>query len=204
MDLDEVNVRQAINQTGCSNVTNPSEIFFINRVNVLSLELFRAGRNACRHGSLLFQVMHRIRERNRVCPSLGRPICAAAAHVIRVVIQFDAGADFYVRVLFPNTFDDIEIDAFMIPVVIRECDVPRKPILRAESTHGRKLNGIPLNPMPLRMAVIITAQHWSRGVVERWSIEIFCDHYSFTPTLQYSGLMAATAGSGFLPNLELA
>ena len=74
---------------------------------------------------------------------------------MRIVIELDTGPDFYVRICRPQFFDLTEINAGMKTIVIGKRDVTEPTSARAVDPRLQKILGIRLDPMALRMSVVI-------------------------------------------------
>src|SRR3954464_2108358 len=121
VDFDQVEVRQAIDQSAGRDISNAFEVIAINGINIAAFELDGAARNGIEHlGSV--QVVNRTEHEIQLVPILFYPF-AARGGVNRIVIEFNSRADFQVVVIFAQPLDLIEHDALVIPIVIGESDI---------------------------------------------------------------------------------
>ena len=98
--------------------------------------------------------MHRAENKIESLPIFLDPR-ASRCRSFRIVIQLDAGTNFHVRVRLSQPLDFVEINPFVIAIVIGKCDVAQPA--RACRIHPRlqQFTRVRLHAMPLRMRVVV-------------------------------------------------
>ena len=157
VDLDEIEMRQAINQTGVRDLANAPKIIGIDLVEIAPGELFRADWHAVEHLVHPIQKMDRAEDEIEALPVFLDPALPRDG-VDGIVIQFQARTDFDVRIRCAQLFDFIEIDSFVIPVVIGKGDVSEATFPRAVDPRLQQRLSVRLDAVTLRMSVIIGEQ----------------------------------------------
>ena len=122
MDLDQVEMRQAIDQSSRRNFANATKIIRVNLIDVATGKLRGAGRHAVEHLIRRVEIMNRAENEIESVPILLHPASAGRGSV-RIVIQLDPGANFDVGICSAQSFDLIEIDSGVITIVIGKGDV---------------------------------------------------------------------------------
>src|ERR1043166_7098030 len=97
VDLDEIQMRQAIHQPSPGHFPNAAKIIDVNLVDVAPGKLFRTSRDAVEHLIGPVQVVNRTEDEIETFPILFHPL-ATRGRSLRIVIQLEPSADFYVRI----------------------------------------------------------------------------------------------------------
>src|SRR5215212_9116021 len=154
VDLDKIEVRQAIDQATRGNLANAAKVIGVDFVNVSAAKLCGAGRNAIEHLIGPIEVVNRAENEIELVPVFFYP-GAPGRRSFRIVVELEPGADFYVRVRVAQFAELVEIDARVITIVIGKRDVGQAAFARAIDPRLEQRLGEGLDPMTLRMAVII-------------------------------------------------
>jgi hypothetical protein len=73
----------------------------------------------------------------------------------RIVIQLEASTNFHIGICVAQFIDFVEIDSFVIPVVIGKGDVGKPAFPRAIDPGLEKISTVRLDPVALRMRVVV-------------------------------------------------
>ena len=122
MDLDQIQMRKAIDQSGAGHFADTTKVIGVNRVDVLVFELHRTSRNGVEHLIVPIQEMHRAQNKIQLVPMLFDPF-AAGGGMDWIVVQFDTSADSQIGISFPQAIDFTKIDSGVVTIMIREGDI---------------------------------------------------------------------------------
>ena len=147
-------MRQAIDQPSPGHFPNAAKIIGVNLVDIASGKLFRASRDAVEHLIGPVQVVNGTEHEIETFPILFHPL-ATRCRSLRIVIQLEPSADFYVRIRGPQFVELTEIDPGVVAIVIGERDIGQPAFARAVRPRLEQRLGEGLNAMPLGMAVVI-------------------------------------------------
>jgi hypothetical protein len=95
MDLDQIEMRQTIDQTRRGDLANPPEIIGINLVDIATGELFSAGRDAVEHLIGPIEIVNGAEDEIEPVPIFLYPRAPGGGR-FRIVVQLEAGANFNV------------------------------------------------------------------------------------------------------------
>src|SRR5438067_10748323 len=190
----QTEVCKTIDQSARCHFTNAPKIIGVNVIDIAPGKLLRAIGHAIEHLINPTEVVNGTEDEIEPLPILLDPFSSSRAR-FRVVIKLNPGANLYVRILFTQTIEFIEIDASMITIVIGEGDINDSFGPRRIDPRLQKRLSVILDPVALRVGVIIAEQNWSNG----WSV--VGNHYSFTPLpRRYGAVMnfCRVRSSGYL------
>ena len=122
VNLDQVQMRQAIDEAGCRHLANATKIIDVDLIDVATSKLLRTGRHAVEHLIGAVEVMDRAENEIEFVPVLFHPASAGGGS-LWIVIELDPRANFHVGISRAQFFDLIEINSGVIAIVIGECDV---------------------------------------------------------------------------------
>src|SRR5438270_4782070 len=168
VDLDQIQMRQAIDQASRSDVADAPKIIGVNIVDVATGELFGAGGDAVEHLIGAIEVMDRAENEIEPVPVFLDP-GAAGGGSFRIVIQLYPSANFHVGIRRAQFVELIEIDPAVVTIVIGEGDIGQSAFPRAIDPRLEQCLRVGLDAMALRVAVVI--REWSD----------VRNHYSTTP-----------------------
>ena len=154
VNLDQIEMRQAIDQASRRDLADAPEIIGVNLIDVSTGKLFGAGRHAVEHLVVAFQVVHRTKNKIELVPVLLDPLPARRGR-FRIVIQFKAGADFDIGICRAQFFDFAKIDPFVIAIVIGKGDVSQPDAASMIDPGLEELLAIGLDAMALRMRMVV-------------------------------------------------
>src|SRR6266581_8584215 len=154
VDLDKIEMRQAINQTARGDFAHAPKIIGIEIVDVAPFELRCAGWNAVEHLRRIIEVMDRAENEIELVPILFDPL-SSGGRCLRIVVELDAGPDLHIGIRCAQLVDFIEIDSGMETIVIGKRDVVQTTCARAVDPRLQQFSRIQLNSMSLRMGMII-------------------------------------------------
>src|ERR1700693_5803507 len=157
MDLDQVEMGQAIHQTGRGDLADAPKIVVVDLINAASDKLSRAVRNGVEHLVWIIEVMDRAEDEIEFVPILLDPLSSGSGS-LRIVVQLDAGADLHVRIGSAQFFDLIKINAGVKTIVIGKCNVAQTALARAGDPRLQQIMRIRLNAMSLRMGMVIAEE----------------------------------------------
>src|SRR4051794_13013151 len=130
VNLDKIEMRQAIDEAGRSYLADAAKIIGVNFVDVAIGELFGPSRNAVEHLIGPIEVMDRSENEIEPIPIRLEPL-AARRGSFRIVVQLDPGPDFDVGIRGAEFFDFIEIDPGVITIVIGKSDIGQSTLAGA-------------------------------------------------------------------------
>ena len=145
VDLDQVEMRQAIDQAGRGDLANAPKIIGVNLVDLATDKLFGAGRDAVEHLIVAIEVMNGAENEIELVPIFLDPRPSRCGR-FRIVIELNAGADFDVGIRRAQFVDFIEIDSGVIAIVIGKGDVGQPACARAIDPWLEKLLGVRAEP----------------------------------------------------------
>jgi hypothetical protein len=154
VDFDQVEMREAIDQTRFRDLAKSMKIIRVNLVDVAAGKLFGAGRNAVEHLVGAIEVMDRTENEIELLPIFLDP-GAAGRGGFRIVIQLDPGANLDVWIRRAEFVDLIEIDPLMVTIVIRKRDVDQPTVPCAIDPRLQKRLRVRPDAMALRVAVVV-------------------------------------------------
>ena len=170
VNLDQINVRQAIDQTARGHLADATKVIRIDRVDLAARELFGAVRHGVEHLVVALQVVHRSKDEIQFVPMLFHP-SPAGRRMHGVVIQLNPRANLYVRVRFAQAFDLVEVDSFMVAVVVGKGDVAQSARARRVHPGLQERARVRLHPMSLRVRVVIGEELHCRGVCAKRRVD---------------------------------
>src|SRR5687768_2072896 len=113
---------EAIDQAARRHLANAAKIIGVDIVNIAAGKLLGAHRDSVEHLIDTIEKMDGTEDKIEAVPMLLDP--PAASHgVDGIVVELDAGANFHVGVRGPQFVNYIEIDSFVVTIVISEGDV---------------------------------------------------------------------------------
>jgi hypothetical protein len=163
VDLDQVEVRQTIDQAGRDNLADPAKIIGVDIVDVAAGELFGAGRDFVEHLIGAIEVMNRAKNEIEAVPVFLHP-GASGSRGFGIVVQLEARADFDVGIRGAQFDDLVEIDSGVITVVIGEREIGQAALARAVDPRLEQRLSERLDAVTLWMRVVI--REWSNGMLE--------------------------------------
>ena len=122
VDLDQVEMRQAIDQARRGDLAEAAKIIGVNLVDLAAGELFGAGRDGVEHLIGTIEIVDGAEDEIEAVPVFLHPR-ATGRGCFRIVIQLESGADFDVGIRRAQFVDLVEIDPGVITIVIGERDV---------------------------------------------------------------------------------
>src|SRR5438067_1986507 len=122
VDLDEIEMRQAIDHAAPGDLANPSKIIGIDLVDIASGELFGADGHAVEHLVRSIEKVNRAEDEIEALPIFLDP-ALTRNRVDRIVVELDTSTDSHVRVRRTQFVDLDEGDSFVVAIVIGESDV---------------------------------------------------------------------------------
>ena len=128
-------------------------------------ELLRAIGYAIEHLTSPAEVVNGTEDEIESLPILLDPFSSGGTR-LRIVIELDPGANFHVRIFFAQTIKFIEIDAGMITIVIGEGDIDDPFGPRRIDPRLQERLSVTLDPVALRVTVVIGEKYWSIGMLE--------------------------------------
>ena len=93
MNLDQVNVSEAIDQTSRCYFADTTKVVGVNCVNIAPIKLLGAGRDAVEHLIVPIKEMNRTENKIEFIPIFLDPL-SSRCRVNRIVVQLDARPDF--------------------------------------------------------------------------------------------------------------
>ena len=168
MDLNQIKVGETIHHSTGGNIADASEVILVDRIDVATFKLQRPGWNSVEHRIVLVQIVNGAQNEIEFVPVFLYPF-ASGRRMDGIIVEFDTGTNFEIRIVFAQAVDLGEINAFMISVMIREGEINQTKFSRLIRPRLQKLRKIPLDPVSLRMGMVIEPQH---GVMEWWSVGV--------------------------------
>ena len=151
-NLHEIEMRHAIDQPAPRHRADTLVVIGVNLIDVAPRKFrFLAG---VIEGPVAAQEMHGAKNKIEPVPVLLDP-AAALCEMHRIVIQFDPGADFQIRIGRAQPIDLVEIDAGMITIVIREGDITQADATRVIGPGLQQLLRVGLVTVALRVEMVI-------------------------------------------------
>ena len=154
VDLDQVEMGQAIDEAARGNLADAAKIIRIDSVDVAADELSGASRHAVEHLVWSIEVVNGPENEIEAVPIFLHP-GAASGRGFRVVIQLEPGANSDVGICSSEFLDLVEIDPGVITIVVGESDVGQTAIAGAVDPWLKQRAAVGLDAMPLRVAVVI-------------------------------------------------
>ena len=165
MDFHQIQVRDAIDQSGRHHFTDALKIIGVQFIDVAPGELLRAIWYAIEHLISVAEVVDGTEDKIESLPISLDPFSSGGTR-FRIVIKLDPGANFDVRIFFTQTIKFIEIDAGMITIVISEGDID-DPFDRRRIDPGlQERLSVMLDPVALWVTVVIGEKNWGVGALE--------------------------------------
>src|SRR4051812_40084163 len=150
VDLDEIEVRQAIDHPGRGNLADAAKVIGVDFVDRPAVELFGAGGNAIEHLIWPLEIVDGAENEIEAIPVLLDPGTARPGS-FRIVVELETRPDFHVGVGVAQFVDLVEIDARVIAIVIGKRDVAQTPAAGAVDPGLEQSLRERLNTMALRV-----------------------------------------------------
>lgn len=157
VDLDEVEMRQAIDQPGRGDLADAAKVIGVNVVDVAPGELLGAIGDLVEHLVAAFEVMDGAENEIEAVQVLLDP-GATGRRSFRIVVELEAGPDFYVWIRCAQFVDLVEIDSRVITIVIGKGDVAQASRPGAVDPGLEQCLGERLDAVDLGMGVVIGKQ----------------------------------------------
>src|SRR5215471_4739436 len=154
VNLDEIEVRQAIRQPGRGDFAHTLKIIFVDFVDAAPDKLPRAVRQAVEHLFGIIEVMDRAENEIEFVPIFLDPI-STGGRGLRIVVKLDTGANLHIRVRRAQFLELVKINTLMKTIVISEGNVLQFAGARAVDPRLQKFLRIRLHPMSLRVHVVV-------------------------------------------------